>query len=452
MPLAAPDAPAAALTVALQPLDALLLPTGRPCVVDGRRRRPRQRTARSLRPGRLHRLAGTPDPTAARRRRGEPGGADRRPSACASRRPTVRLVDEARRLLALAVVARRPFASARRSGLGLMSWRQAGKGWQWRHGRRFGPRRPLRASHRATVAACDDTAGPRVEDSRVPLTKERKTDIIEYYRTHASDTGSPEVQVAILSDRITYLTEHFKSHAKDHHSRRGLLKLVGQRRRLLDYVKIEGHRALRRSDQAARYPQVAAHARDSALDRSAARGSRPLSPREPRKLAHASKHDRRPLDRAGQAGRQADGASSARRHDRAVTLSRRDPREGIDFLPLTVDYREYTYASGRIPGGFFKREGKPRREGSAHQPPDRSADPAALPVRLALRDAGRRARALRRRPRTTRTSSPSPAPAPRSRSPRSRSPSRSPASASGSSTAPSSSTRPTSSGARAAST
>ena len=68
-------------------------------------------------------------------------------------------------------------------------------------------------------------------------TKDRKTDIIESYRTHASDTGSPEVQVAILSDRINYLTEHFKSHAKDHHSRRGLLKLVGQRRRLLDYVK-----------------------------------------------------------------------------------------------------------------------------------------------------------------------------------------------------------------------
>ena len=55
----------------------------------------------------------------------------------------------------------------------------------------------------------------------MPLTKDRKTEIIESYRTHDSDTGSPEVQVAILSDRITYLTEHFKTHAKDHHSRRG---------------------------------------------------------------------------------------------------------------------------------------------------------------------------------------------------------------------------------------
>ena len=64
-----------------------------------------------------------------------------------------------------------------------------------------------------------------------------KTEIIGQYRVHDQDTGSPEVQIALLSNRITYLTEHFKSHAKDHHSRRGLLKIVGQRRRLLDYLK-----------------------------------------------------------------------------------------------------------------------------------------------------------------------------------------------------------------------
>ena len=69
------------------------------------------------------------------------------------------------------------------------------------------------------------------------FTKDRKTDIIGNYKTHDGDTGSPEVQVALLSERINYLTEHFKTHAKDHHSRRGLLKLVGQRRRLLDYLK-----------------------------------------------------------------------------------------------------------------------------------------------------------------------------------------------------------------------
>jgi small subunit ribosomal protein S15 len=71
----------------------------------------------------------------------------------------------------------------------------------------------------------------------VVLSKDRKSGIIGSYKTHDSDTGSPEVQVALLSERINYLTEHFKIHAKDHHSRRGLLKLVGQRRRLLDYLK-----------------------------------------------------------------------------------------------------------------------------------------------------------------------------------------------------------------------
>ena len=77
---------------------------------------------------------------------------------------------------------------------------------------------------------------PCVEEN-VALTKDKKETVIGTYRTHDKDTGSPEVQVALLSERINYLTEHFKSHAKDHHSRRGLLKLVGRRRRLLDYLK-----------------------------------------------------------------------------------------------------------------------------------------------------------------------------------------------------------------------
>jgi len=71
----------------------------------------------------------------------------------------------------------------------------------------------------------------------MPLGRETKQEIINQYKTHESDTGSPEVQIAILSARINYLTEHFKTHNKDHHSRRGLLKLVGQRRKLLDYLK-----------------------------------------------------------------------------------------------------------------------------------------------------------------------------------------------------------------------
>ncbi|MCC7000210.1 MAG: 30S ribosomal protein S15 [Deltaproteobacteria bacterium] len=69
------------------------------------------------------------------------------------------------------------------------------------------------------------------------LAAARKSDVIKKFQSHEGDTGSPEVQIALLSERITYLTEHFKSHVKDHHSRRGLLKLVGQRRRLLDYLK-----------------------------------------------------------------------------------------------------------------------------------------------------------------------------------------------------------------------
>lgn len=79
------------------------------------------------------------------------------------------------------------------------------------------------------------------------LTTELKKEIIEQYATHEGDTGSPEVHIAILTKRIVLLTEHLKSHKKDHHSRRGLLKMVGQRRNMLDYLRrsdIERYRAL----------------------------------------------------------------------------------------------------------------------------------------------------------------------------------------------------------------
>lgn len=79
------------------------------------------------------------------------------------------------------------------------------------------------------------------------LTTELKKEIIEQYATHEGDTGSPEVQIAILTKRIVLLTEHLKSHKKDHHSRRGLLKMVGQRRNMLDYLRrsdIERYRTL----------------------------------------------------------------------------------------------------------------------------------------------------------------------------------------------------------------
>ncbi|MDY0190412.1 MAG: 30S ribosomal protein S15 [Desulfuromonas sp.] len=79
------------------------------------------------------------------------------------------------------------------------------------------------------------------------LATEKKQEIIKEYQTKEGDTGSSEVQIALLSERITYLTEHFRSHKKDHHSRRGLLKIVGKRRRLLDYLiktDIERYRSI----------------------------------------------------------------------------------------------------------------------------------------------------------------------------------------------------------------
>jgi len=83
--------------------------------------------------------------------------------------------------------------------------------------------------------------------SRPPANLPPKGDTIAKHRKHGTDTGSPEVQVALLTDRINHLTEHFKTHKKDHHSRRGLLMLVGKRRRILDYLKdtdVERYRAL----------------------------------------------------------------------------------------------------------------------------------------------------------------------------------------------------------------
>ncbi len=71
----------------------------------------------------------------------------------------------------------------------------------------------------------------------MPLHSAKISELVAKHRQHETDTGSPEVQIALLSERITYLTDHFQTHKKDHHSRRGLLKLVGQRRRLLDYLK-----------------------------------------------------------------------------------------------------------------------------------------------------------------------------------------------------------------------
>jgi len=97
-------------------------------------------------------------------------------------------------------------------------------------------------ARRKSRPALDDIPEPgipilQLQEHPMSITAERKTALIEQYATKKGDTGSPEVQVAILSERIANLTEHFKGHGKDHHSRRGLLKLVQTRRSLLDYVK-----------------------------------------------------------------------------------------------------------------------------------------------------------------------------------------------------------------------
>ena len=211
--------------------------------------------------------------------------------------------------------------------------------------------------------------------THVAFTKDRKTEVIDTYKTHDGDTGSPEVQVALLSERINYLTEHFKSHAKDHHSRRGLLKLVGQRRSLLDYLKRKDTRPLRGTDQAPRHPQVTAHGSGLRPRERPDLQSPSLQPTAHLKADAAHTTDRStcihatfpsadarsPSRPAASPSRPTAPSSSASGDTMVLVTACADanPREGVDFLPLTCDYKENAYASGRIPGGFFKREGKP---------------------------------------------------------------------------------------------
>src|SRR6516162_463737 len=102
--------------------------------------------------------------------------------------------------------------------------------------RGHGPRTLLVVTALDDIPARPPTVTLKDKDNPMSITAGRKTEVIKTYATKAGDTGSPEVQVAILSERINSLTEHFKTHVKDNHSRRGLLKLVSQRRQLLDYL------------------------------------------------------------------------------------------------------------------------------------------------------------------------------------------------------------------------
>ncbi len=213
------------------------------------------------------------------------------------------------------------------------------------------------------------------------------------------DTGSAEVQVAILSERIANLTEHFKTHKKDNHSRRGLLKLVSQRRSLLDHLKNDRRGPLSGADRDPGPAPLGAHgARLSAdaLPRSDKGGlearapirrlegprrfeagqevrSAPppgIRPRNTKERLKMFDIKRKSIDwggrkltlETGRIARQADGAVLATYGDTTVLAAvvfDKAPKPGLDFFPLTVNYQEKTFAAGKIPGGFFKREGRP---------------------------------------------------------------------------------------------
>src|SRR5262249_3715371 len=161
------------------------------------------------------------------------------------------------------------------------------------------------------------------------------------------DTGSPEVQVALLSERINYLTEHFKAHAKDHHSRRGLLMLVGRRRRLLDYLKTKD--AQRYADLIKRL-NIRKSGRLPVCFRCCALSCtfEVLSSQFSVLSSKMTTREARIGDKAlsietGKLAKQAGGSVVVRFGDSVVLVTAcraANPREGIDFLPLTVDYKE----------------------------------------------------------------------------------------------------------------
>ena len=155
--------------------------------------------------------------------------------------------------------------------------------------------------------------------------KDRKSGIIGTYKTHDSDTGSPEVQVALLSDRINYLTEHFKAHAKDHHSRRGLLKLVGQRRRLLDYLK---------STNVDRYRKIVGQLTCANRPTCQAKGARSASqnhslPSPEHACGAASSSLRTRYPDGSRAGIEEEGLAGARRHAARQRRERKERQSNV---------------------------------------------------------------------------------------------------------------------------
>ena len=198
----------------------------------------------------------------------------------------------------------------------------------------------------------------------MPLTQDQKSELIAKFGENDKDTGSTKVQVALLTQRITELTEHMKIHKHDHHSRRGLLKMVGRRRRLLTYMQrhdLEGYRALIKELGPAPIAAQPVHGGWPPQWRGRRRQRMSIAVEPEATRVTATIGDKEISFETGNVAKQAHGAVLVQQGDTVVlatAVGRTEGREGADFFPLTVDVEEKAYAAGKIPGGFFKREGR----------------------------------------------------------------------------------------------
>ncbi len=274
----------------------------------------------------------------------------------------------------------------------------------------------------------------------MPLATSKKSELVSKFQTHAHDTGSPEVQVALLTERITYLTEHFKTHVKDHHSRRGLLRLVQQRRRLLDYLKRVEPRPLPHAGRLAQPSQVVRCRPEPPASRfllfdSRARTGFPARTRQPRIKAGGalgvSPHARGKCAvrsaippchsyvnpswstaspyvlETGRLAKQAHGSVLVTYGDSVVlvTAVAATSGPGSTSSPSPASTSRRRSPPARSPGGFFKREGRQRDdEILTCRLIDRPLPPA-LPRGLHERHADHRDRPLDATRRTRPTSS-----------------------------------------------
>ena len=203
------------------------------------------------------------------------------------------------------------------------------------------------------------------------LATEKKSGVVAQFRRAANDTGSPEVQIALLSERINGLGDHFGAHKRDHASRRGLVKLVNQRRKLLDYLKatkpaeVPGGRRAPGTPALTTEPEAAHPARPFSFFRQVDTSGHGCPTKEQSVSAFKKSFQYGPHTvtiETGELARQAAASVVVSMGDTVVLVTAVAAKKAVpgkDFFPLTVNYIEKTYAAGRIPGGFFKREGRP---------------------------------------------------------------------------------------------